>query len=303
MPNLLITGGSGLLGLNWAVAMRERFSVVLGLHQRSISLAGVQSKLIDLTSVEKLASQLESARIASVVHAAGLTSVEQCELNPERAWYLNVDIAENVARACAKVDIPLVHISSDHLFSGKESMSTEEASPSPVNVYGKTKAEAETHVLSAHPKTLVIRTNFYGWGTGYRRSFSDRIIDALRQHHSITLFEDVYYTPILVQELVQAVHELVDQRVTGVFNVVGNECLSKYEFGIRVADIFDLDTRLIRRGTLCTVPELVRRPHNMSLLNRKVSTALGKEILPISSQLTILQRQELQGIAKELRSL
>ncbi len=292
-----------MLGLNWAVAMRERFSVVLGLHQRSISLAGVQSKLIDLTSVEKLASQLESARIASVVHAAGLTSVEQCELNPERAWYLNVDIAENVARACAKVDIPLVHISSDHLFSGKESMSTEEASPSPVNVYGKTKAEAETHVLSAHPKTLVIRTNFYGWGTGYRRSFSDRIIDALRQHHSITLFEDVYYTPILVQELVQAVHELVDQRVTGVFNVVGNECLSKYEFGIRVADIFDLDTRLIRRGTLCTVPELVRRPHNMSLLNRKVSTALGKEILPISSQLTILQRQELQGIAKELRSL
>ncbi len=292
-----------MLGLNWAVAMRERFSVVLGLHQRSISLAGVQSELIDLTSVEKLASQLEGARIASVVHAAGLTSVEQCELNPERAWYLNVDIAENVARACAKVDIPLIHISSDHLFSGKESMSTEEASPSPVNVYGKTKAEAETHVLSAHPKTLVIRTNFYGWGTGYRRSFSDRIIDALRQHHPITLFEDVYYTPILVQELVQAVHELVDQRVTGVFNVVGNECFSKYEFGIRVADIFDLDTRLIRRGTLSKVPELVRRPHDMSLLNRKVSTVLGKKILPISSQLTILQRQELQGIAKELRSL
>ncbi len=292
-----------MLGLNWAVAMRERFSVVLGLHQRSISLAGVQSELIDLTSVEKLASQLEGARIASVVHAAGLTSVEQCELNPERAWYLNVDIAENVARACAKVDIPLVHISSDHLFSGKESMSTEEASPSPVNVYGKTKAEAETHVLSAHPKSLVIRTNFYGWGTGYRRSFSDRIIDALRQHHSITLFGDVYYTPILVQELVQAVHELVDQRVTGVFNVVGNECLSKYEFGIRVADIFDLDTRLIRHGTLSKVPELVRRPRDMSLLNRKVCTVLGREISPISSQLLTLQRQELRGLAQELRSI
>ena len=303
MPNLLITGGSGLLGLNWAVAMRERFSVVLGLHQRSISLAAVQSELIDLTSVDKLASQLEGARIASVVHAAGLTSVEQCELNPERAWYVNVDIAENVARACAKVDIPLVYISSDHLFSGKESMSTENASPSPVNVYGKTKAEAETRVLSAHSKTLVIRTNFYGWGTGYRGSFSDRIIDALRRHQPITLFGDVYYTPIFIRELVQIVHELVDRRVTGVFNVVGNERLSKYEFGIHVADIFDLDARLIRRGTLSEVPELVRRPHDMSLLNRKVCIVLGRAILPISNQLAALKRQEMQGIEQELRSI
>ena len=292
-----------MLALNWALAICGRFVVLLGMHRRIVSLSSAQTCHFDLDSVDRLAAQFEAAKATVVIHAAGMTNIELCEANPDLAWHVNVSIAENVAKACDRLCIPMVQISSDHLFSGEESMATEDILPSPVNVYGKTKAEAERRVLDACPTALVVRTNFYGWGTSYRRSFSDIIIDALSQQQSITLFGDVFYTPIVIQDLVGAVHELLDQKATGIFNVVGNERLSKYQFGLRVADAFGLDERLIRCGTLSEAPNLVQRPHDMSLSNSKVSAVLGKEMESISRQLEKLRHQELQGMFKELKSL
>jgi dTDP-4-dehydrorhamnose reductase len=303
MHKLLITGGSGLLALNWAIAVQERLSVLLGLHRRIVFLPSVESQHIDLESADRLTTQFETAQATIVIHAAALTNIEQCEANQDLAWHVNVVTAENVAKACNRLGILLVHISSDHLFSGEGSMAMEETSSSPINVYGRTKVEAEMRVLEICPTALVVRTNFYGWGTSYRRSFSDVIIDALRQQRPITLFEDVYYTPILIQDLVDAVHGLIDQKAVGVFNIVGNERLSKYQFGLRVADAFGLDARLIRSGNLSDVSNLVQRPRDMSLSNSKVCAAIGKEMGSLGRQLEKLREQELQGLAKELKSL
>ena len=60
-------------------------------------------------------------------------------------------------------------------------------------MYAATKVQAETRVLENYSKALIIRTNFYGWGTSYRKSFSDYIIESLRKKQLITLFDDVYY--------------------------------------------------------------------------------------------------------------
>ena len=141
----------------------------------------------------------DEAQIGIVVHAAGMTSVEECEAKPDLARHINVDLAGNVAKACAKLGLPLIHISTDHLFSGEMPFLAETSPVTPVNVYGRTKAEAELQVLEAHPLALVIRTNFYGWGTSYRRSFSDVIIETLRSGRELNLFKDVFYTPILVE--------------------------------------------------------------------------------------------------------
>lgn len=303
MDKLLITGGSGLLALNWAMAVRQRYSVVLGVHRRIVSFPPAQSQHIDLESVDRLTTQLEAAQATMVIHTAALTNIEQCEANPDLAWQINVVTAENIARACIGLGIPLVHISSDHLFSDQGSMATENTPPLPVNVYGRTKVEAEQRVLEICPTALVVRTNFYGWGTSYRRSFSDVIIDALRHQQPITLFDDIFYTPILIQELVDAIHRLFDQKASGVFNVVGNERLSKYQFGLRVADAFALDARLIRCGNLSNATNLVQRPRDMSLSNSKVCATICKEMDSLCRQLEKLRDQELQGLAKELKSL
>ena len=300
---VFITGGSGLLALNWALAIRESHAVTLCLHERMISLAGVQTQKMELEPVEDLVRTFDDARISMVVHAAGFTNVEKCEAKPDLARHINVDFAGNVAKACAKLGLPLIHISTDHLFSGEMPMLAESSPVTPVNVYGKTKAEAELHVLEAHPLALLIRTNFYGWGTSYRCSFSDVIIEALRSGKDLNLFTDVFYTPILVNTVAIAAHDLIDTKVTGIVNIVGDERISKYEFGLRIAEEFGLDAGLIKPGLLVDQVALVQRPYDMSLSNQKVSKLLGRKLGGVSEHLSGLHKQEQNGFAQEMRSL
>ena len=301
--DILITGGSGLLALNWALTIREKFNVTLGLHDRKVNLKDTRSILFDLDSKEALAHSLEALKPQLVIHTAGLTSIEQCEANPTFAKYINVDLTKNLAMICAKLNIPIVYISTDHLFSGSESLVDEDFPVSPINVYAKTKAEAETCVLDADTKALIIRTNFYGWGTSYRQSFSDMVINHLRAGKKISLFKDIYFTPMLVEPFVNSVHELVHKKAKGIFNVVGDDRISKYDFGLRLAQEFNLDNALIDEGKIIDKPSLVNRPHDMSLSNEKVTNFLGVKMGGLDEHILKLKTQEVNGLAKELQTL
>ena len=300
---VLITGGSGLLALNWALTIRDRYSVTLGLHKRDVSLAGVQTGQIDLESVDQLVSALKAVQPQMIIHTAGFTSVEGCEAKPDLAQHINVELAVNVARACSKLGLQLVHISTDHLFSGESSFVDETHPVEPRNVYGRTKAEAEFRVLEVHPQALVIRTNFYGWGPSYRRSFSDVVIEALRSGKELPLFKDVFYTPILIETATQAVHDLINLKASGLFHVVGDERISKYEFGLKIAEEFSLDPSLINPGFLTDQVSLVQRPRDMSLSNKKTCNLLGRKLGGGNEHMARLHQQEQNGLAQEIQKL
>jgi dTDP-4-dehydrorhamnose reductase len=299
--NVLITGGSGLLALNWAIAMRDKFKITLGLHKRKIIVKRTYSKYINLDSVSELTKEFANLNCQIVIHTAGLTDVDYCEIEPALARYTNVTLATNVAKACKRLGIQLVHISTDHLFSGEESMATEEYEIAPLNIYGKTKAEAEHIICKIDPNALVIRTNFYGWGTSYRSSFSDFIIDNLRSEKKISLYEDVFYTPILIESLANIVHRLIDLKVSGIFNVVGNNRISKYQFGRKVATQFNFDDRLIIPSQFTKQKGLCRRPIDMSLSNAKVKKYIYNFFdLDVVRQLGKLDQQEKNGCLQEI---
>jgi len=301
--NILITGGSGLLALNWAATMREKFNITLGLHDRKVNFKDTKNILLDLDSKEELLQAFEALQPQLVIHAAGLTNVEACEANPPLAKYINVDLTKNLAMVCANLNIPMVYISTDHLFSGNESLIDEDFPVSPLNVYAKTKVEAEACVQNAYPEALIIRTNFYAWGASYRHSFSDMVINNLRAGKKISLFKDIYYTPILVESLVDAVHELVWKKAKGIFNVVGDDRISKYDFGLKLAREFNLDNGLIDEGKIIDRPFLANRPHDMSLSNQKVSNFLGRKIGGLDAHISKLKAQEASGLAQELHAL
>lgn len=303
-PKILITGGSGLLALNWARCLRDRWAVTLGLHERRIQLAGAMALPIDLRTVDSIYSQLVALQPDIVIHTVALTNVERCEQEPQFAREVNVTLAENVAQSCHARQIKLVHISTDHLFSGELAWSDENCAVSPCNVYARTKADAEVSVLAACPDALVVRTNFYGWGTPYRASFSDFIISSLRVGNNLTLFEDVFYNPILIDSLVAVTQALVERGAHGIYHVVGDERISKYTFGCSVARRFDLDLGLIRPGLIQDQPQLVQRPNDMSLVNAKACKMLGIEGLArFSADLDCLFTQEMQGVRRELANL
>ena len=129
------------------------------------------------------------------------------------------------------------------------------------------------------------------------------IIDKLRNDQELTLFQIALYTPILIETVVQVANELVKLKARGVFNVVGDKRISKYEFGLKLAQKFNLDTHFVQSGHIENQVALVQRPYDMSLSNEKVSKLLGRKLGGVSEHLSMLYEQEQNGLAQEMRSL
>ena len=144
---ILFTGGSGLLALNWAIQIRDNYEVILGLHERAINLKGTNSIKINLNSEKSITNFLNQIKPDILIHTAGLTSVEGCELNPKETNYINAKVPELLAKHTNKLGIFFLHISTDHLFDGLLPFASEETPVSPVNEYGKSKALAEKLIL------------------------------------------------------------------------------------------------------------------------------------------------------------
>lgn len=297
---LLITGGSGLLALNWACRMRQEWDIVLGIHHHLVSLKDVSTCHLNLDCSEELKKKVLQISPDLIVHAAGLTNVDECEINPGLAYQGNVEIAKNIARVASKLNITLIHISTDHLFSGWDSFYGEVAEAKPLNEYAKTKYLAEKAVQELCSGALILRTNFYGWGHRYRNSFTDWIINQLRSGDRAYVFNDVFYTPILISHLVDVAHQLVGMSAKGVYNVVGSERLSKYDFAVSLAQVFNLPKDLLMPSSITEARHLVKRPKDMSLSNLKLKNELGCDLPDTISSLRELLRQEQNGLSNEI---
>lgn len=300
---ILITGGSGLFALNSAIELRNKHAVILGLHEKKIALKGVSVDFINYSTVRSIKDSFDKIKPDLVIHAAGITNIEYCETNPESAYKVNVLLTEKIATVCKALDIKMVFISTDHLFSGESSLYYESQEHNPLNVYAKTKSEAEAKVCNINAGAIIVRTNFYGWGTSYRRSFSDYIINEIVNKNFVFLFKDVFYTPILISTLINTMLHLVDKNVDGVFNIVSNESISKYEFGIKLANKFNLDTSLIQEDYLKDRDNLVKRPLDMSLSNKKITQIINRKNFNIEDDLNILLEQKSQQSFKEIINL
>jgi dTDP-4-dehydrorhamnose reductase len=249
----------------------------------------------DLTSFEAVNGVMRRIQPDVVIHTVGLTSVEGCEADPGPAHRLNVESAHYVAKVANTLGARLVHISTDHLYDGASPWQSEEDTPCPLNTYAKTKLQAEEAVIQACPEAMVLRTNFYGWGTSVRTSFSDWILKSLEQGRELTMFSDVFFTPILINDLAQMILRLVDGDAKGIFNVAGRERLSKYDFALKLAEVFNRPRDKIRATTVKEFPFKARRPEDMSLSSKKVEDYLGARMPATEDGLKRLKDLELAG--------
>ena len=292
MITVVFTGGSSLLAQSWIKYNKFDCNFILGLHQRKLSQTKYKALFLDYDDVDQIAKQLESVKADVVINCIGLTSIEKCEENISLAKQTNINIASNVAIACLKKRIQLVHISTDHLFDGTKAFSNEENQLSPLNIYGKTKGEGEKAVIGNNPHALVIRTNFFGTGPAYKASFSDKILKNIKLGKVSNLFDDVYYTPVSVKTLSEKIHLLVNKGAKGVFNVCSNERITKYQFGLMIANIFGYAPELLHPTSIEDVHNLTVRPKDMSLCNHKLCTYLGSSVISLEQQIRELKREE-----------
>lgn len=131
----------------------------------------------------------------------------------------------------------------------------------------------------------------------------DNIINALKDGHKYGGFSDVFFTPILASDLALVVLELVEREECGIYNLVADDRISKFEFAKLVAKIFKLPPSLVYSTSIDEYPELVKRPKDMSLSNAKARRILCRGLGTAAEGLMRLQLQQQDGFQKELHSL
>ena len=292
MKKIFITGGFGLLGMNWAIQARHEYDVFCGFHKNNVKLNNIKNIKINFDMIDEIVNFIQVNKIDIVINTIALASIEECEIYPEKAINLNVNIAKNIASACEVCNVKLVHISTDHLFSGSLSYYDEQSKTEPLNIYAKTKLQSEIKVLAEHSNSIIVRTNFFCWGTPYKSSFSDFVIDSLRESKSINCFDDVFYTPIISSELVKIVHKLIESEARGIFNVASDERISKYKFSLLIAECFNLDVGLINSCSIESSNNTVKRPLDMSLSNNKTTQFLAYAFKNLKDQIIALKKNE-----------
>ena len=278
---ILITGSNGLLGSNLVkfLSAKSDHQVFATSYHPSCSFElsdFVKGDLLDTTFTEQLLATVEPEVIINTV---GLVNLDNCEEEPQLAYSIIAQTAENVAQSAQRHGARLIYISTDHLFDGTRSMYSEDDQPAPVNVYGKMKLEAEARILASHSNTVIVRTNFYGWSPEHHPlTFGEWVFNSLRQRIPINLFTDYYFTPLEVTHLAEALEEVAKSDFRGVINIAGSERCSKYDFGIAMAEVFNFDPLPIRHGKLAAAPFKARRQQDLSLSTEKFKRIFSREL-------------------------
>jgi dTDP-4-dehydrorhamnose reductase len=237
-----------------------------------------------------------------------LANLDACEAEPERAVQLNTELpgrlAEYVARGGARPGaMRLVHISTDSVFDGQRGGYREEDATNPLGIYAQTKLAGERAVLDANPEAIVARVNLFGWGITGRRSLAEFFYNNLTAGNRVMGFTDVYFCPILANDSAGVLEKMLSLRLSGLYHLVGADCLTKYDFGIAVARLFGLDERLVQPASLQQGGLRAARSPKLSLSTEKLAQALGESLPNLSTGLEHLYTLYQQGYPQWLHSL
>jgi dTDP-4-dehydrorhamnose reductase len=260
---LIVTGGSGFLGAGILKRTPATWQIAATYLTHPIAQANAAVYCVDVRDVDSVSRCFTEFQPDVVIHTAAAMSGAQMVR-------VNVEGSRHIARACARTHARLIHMSSDVIFDGEHAPYDERAAPDPVSPYGDSKARAESAVLEEEARAVLVRTSLiYGFDP----------LDP-RTHQTLAgemplLFTDEYRCPVFIEDLADALLELTPIDFAGVINLAGPQRLSRYAFGVKIADAYCVEPRFAAALSK-TFPG--RRPRDctldISLAQRILSTRL-----------------------------
>tara|TARA_A100001015_G_scaffold259476_1_gene303454 strand:+ start:1805 stop:2722 length:918 start_codon:yes stop_codon:yes gene_type:complete len=283
--NILITGSTGLFGINFYNYSNQN-NVYYLIHKKKLKLKN--SVYINLNSNDKIYNFLKKKKINTVLHAASSTNIDKIEKNKKTSFTNIFTISKKLAEVCSRLNIKLVYISTDQLFDGSKKKYSENSKTNPLNYYGYLKKKTEECVIKLSKKNLIIRTNFFGFGTNYRKSFSDFILDNLKNSNYIKLVSDAYFSPVYVKTCIKLILKLIHSNAKGIYNISCDQKISKFDFGVKVSKKLKLNKKFILKSLLEDL-NMVKRPKNMCLTNHKIKNKLNIKHIDINKEISKLK--------------
>jgi dTDP-4-dehydrorhamnose reductase len=273
MKKLLITGSSGFLGWNCCRVAASMYDVTGVYNSRESRVSGVRYLKCDITRFDELSRLFDTVEPEMVLHTAAIAAPNRCEEDPVYSHMVNVEASVRCAELCSRHSVKMVFTSSDQVFSGKEAPYTELSPVAPLNTYGRQKAEAERGIAEKCPEAAICRMPLmFGDAPPGATSFIIPWIESLRNGSELNLFTDEMRTPVSARDAAKGLL-LAAEKITGIVHLGGKERLSRYEMGIRLAEVAKLQSHCIKRCRQCEIKMAAARPLDVSMDSSKAFAA------------------------------
>ncbi|MBN1794151.1 MAG: SDR family oxidoreductase [Candidatus Omnitrophica bacterium] len=303
MKRVLITGGSGLLGSAVAMQAVRDYETFLTYYTYPFRVPGAAGIIqADLADRGVFRGLIDGVQPEAIIHTAAFTNVDGCEVDRAQAERSNVVAVQLIAEEVAKIGARLIFISTDYVFDGKKSYYTEEDAVNPLSYYAETKVRAEEIIRSTCQSYCIVRTSLYGWNAQDKLSFSEWVIAGVSAGKKTPLFIDQYYSPILTNNLADALLELAAGRYTGTLHVTGAQRCSRFEVAECICDVFSLDKTCLSPVSRTSFRGPAARPADSSLSVSKARLILKTPLPDLQESITEMKRLQDEGYPALVKS-
>ena len=263
MKKIIIFGSSGRLGSYLAKYLKKDNLIFPIGYKKDNSY---KINLLKELEVDKVINKINPDII---INCAGATNVDKCINNYNYGYLGNVLIPHNIVKALKNNEnkIHLIHFSTDQVYNNRNKKKNLEKDINLSNNYSKTKFYGEKEVKKIRNYTI-IRANFFGQLISNKfQSFSDLIINNLKNIKKIKMASNIFYNPIHVTFLLEYLKLIIKKNIRGTYNIGSKNIISKYEFAKMLAIFYHLDTKLIIEYKSNYNKD--KRPLNTSVNNKK----------------------------------
>ncbi len=250
---VLVLGAAGQLGSDLCRLLQGE----------GVPLVPLAHQDLDICQEEAVARVLGEVRPWAVINTAAFHRVEACEEDPHKAFAVNAVAVRGLARACREVGALLVHISTDYVFGGQEGRPyREDDPPSPVNVYGASKAAGEMLLRAEAPRHIIVRTSgLFGLrgSTVKGGNFVETMLRLGRERGEVQVVTDQVLSPTYTADLAEKIWQLMRAGAQGTFHITNAGHCSWYEFACAIFRLAGMEVK-VQPVTSQAFPSRARRP-------------------------------------------
>ena len=234
-------------------------------------------KFLDITNRNQVKNVCDNFNPNVVVNCAAFTDVDLCENRKKLARMINVDGVENIIKS-VKTNTKIIHISTDYVFNGVDGFYAENDLTYPLNYYGKTKLESENILIGSGRPYVIFRPSVLYSSNISQNNFFKWVYSSLKNNININVVDDQISSPTFIPELVKAIFTSVIVDYQGLLHIGSNDVISRYEFAVLIAKVFNFDEKLITKIKTSDLNQDAIRPMNSSLNNSKIKDVLDLKL-------------------------
>lgn len=289
--NILVTGANGFLGhyLVDRLLQKEHAVIATGLGACRLPFNGRRNFIyapMDFTDAERVKVVFEEYKPMAVIHAGAMCKPDDCELQQELAYKVNVEGTVNLLMESKQWGSYFLYVSTDFIFDGNKGMYSEEDVPDPVNYYGVTKWQAEKAVMQYEGSWAIARTVLvYGKPLAGRSNILTVVKEKLEKGEGYKVVSDQVRTPTYVEDLAAGIILMIEKKVGGIFHLSGPDILTPFDMACKTADLLQLDKTLLTNVTAAIFLQPAQRPLQTGFRIDKSKKELGFEPIPFDEGL------------------